>query len=105
MARSDHYPGLPPAANEFLAANEPINSTRCPCCGQHFAHDDAQIGSFRGAFDHEEHGLYRHKLKDGRTADEFVQAEPWASGPHFFLGLRISDGTEILWPQAEIDKV
>jgi hypothetical protein len=50
-----------------------------------------------------EYSLIRYYLPDGRTADEFLQADPWSSGPCFFLGLRVSDGQEFLWPQEDID--
>jgi hypothetical protein len=52
-------------------------------------------------FDQEYH-LYRHALKDGRTADEFLQVAPWSSGPMFFIGLKVSDGVEFIWTEEEI---
>lgn len=51
-----------------------------------------------------EYPLHRHVLKDGRYADEFLQACPWSSGPVAFLGLKVSDGTEFLWTEEEIEK-
>jgi hypothetical protein len=59
------------------------------------------VGEYTGFNDYP---LHRHQLKDGRTADEFLQAISWSSGPMFFLGLRVSDGTEFAWSEEEIEQ-
>jgi len=61
--------------------------------------------SFFGMFD-EEYSLVKHILPDGRVFSEYVQAEPWSSGPCFFLALKDEKGEpvpESLWSQDEID--
>ena len=50
--------------------------------------------------------LWHYKFDDGREYFEYVQAEPWSSGPCFFIALRDSKGDpvpESLWPQSEIE--
>lgn len=54
----------------------------------------------------DEYPLYKYILPDGTELFETVQAEPWSSGPCFFLCLRDSDGyiiEESKWSQVEID--
>jgi hypothetical protein len=62
---------------------------------------------FHGMFD-EEYTLFRHQLKDGRYADEYLQAQPWSSGPVSFIGLRVYDRDGNLtdnfyWDEYDID--
>lgn len=61
---------------------------------------------YRGMFD-QEYDLLEYRLKDGRILREFVQAEPWSSGPVFFLALKDKETgeaiKETLWSQEEID--
>lgn len=99
--REDQFLGLPEAAITFLAENE-VPEVSCPHCGRPFARNYEKVGVYHGMFDNE-YPLHRHVLKDGRTADEFLQAAPWSSGPVHFLGLRVSDGTEFTWTEDEID--
>jgi hypothetical protein len=93
--------GLPVAAREFLQKYE-IQPEACPHCNRQFDRKLEVCGHYYGMYD-QEYNLYQHQLKSGKIAEEFVQADPWSSGPCFFLGLRISDGAEILWDQEEID--
>ena len=68
-----------------------------------------EIGSFGGMFD-ETYPLFEYTLKDGRVFQEYVQAEPWSSGPCIFLALkqwaRMDEGlipvSESLWTYEEI---
>lgn len=59
-----------------------------------------------GMFD-EEFKLKTYQLADGSLYEEYVQAEPWSSGPCIFLALRnVSDKTIVeasLWDQKVID--
>lgn len=90
--------GLPRAANEFIYQHAKLVD-ECQHCHRHSGHEVAEIGSY-GMFG--ELKLHRYLLKDGRTADEFVQyCEHW-SGPMEWLGLRVSDGSEFLWTAEEI---
>lgn len=101
MSRSDQYIGMTEAATKFLQENEVVEEP-CPHCQRPYPVIRKEIATYSGMFG-EDYSLYRHELKDGRTADEFLQAEPWSSGPMFFIGLKVSDGTEFLWPDKEID--
>jgi hypothetical protein len=52
----------------------------------------------------QQYPLHRHLLRDGRLADEFLQASPWDCGPMFFLGLQVSDGTRFEWSEEAMDQ-
>ena len=57
-------------------------------------------GMYESSYD-----LEKYIHDDGREYTEFVQAEPWASGPCFFLALKDKDGNvvkETLWTDEEI---
>jgi hypothetical protein len=101
--RCDQFRGLSIDAIVFLSENE-LKTDVCHCCQRPFDNKLEQIGHYDGMF-MDEYPLFRHKLTDGRTADEFHQASPWSSGPVHFLGLRVSDGTEFIWSEDEIDNV
>jgi len=98
--RCDQPQGLPPAADAFLAEFE-VPPVCCETCKRPFPRQLEVVGEYTGFNDYP---LHRHQLKDGRTADEFLQAVPWSSGPMFFLGLRVSDGTEFAWSEEEIEQ-
>ena len=98
--RTDQPQGLPVSAEVFLDEQE-VRPDCCPTCKRPFPPTLEAIGDYEG-FD--TYPLHRHQLKDGRTADEFLQASPWSSGPLLFLGLRVSDGTEFTWTDDEIDE-
>jgi len=101
--REDQFMGLPLAACDFLERNE-VPAVYCSECKRPFPRDCAVVDHYYGMFD-TKYPLHRHVLKDGRTADEFLQAAPWFSGPIHFLGLRVSDGTEFVWTEDEIDNL
>lgn len=100
--RCDQFMGLTPAADAFLKENE-IPQEVCECCKRPFPRKLEKIGTYHGMF-MEESPLHRRALIDGRTADEFLQASPWSSGPMHFIGLRVSDGTEFVWSEEEIEE-
>ncbi len=97
--RCDQFMGLSGSALEFLGEWE----LKCCTCQQSLP-GKRTIGHYVGMFDNE-YPLVRYILRDGRAADEFLQTASWSSGPMFFLGLRVSDGTEYVWTQEEIDNV
>lgn len=99
--RTDQDFGMTVEATMFLRAN--VDVDECKTCQRPYPEKTEEVGYYDGMFG-DKYPLYRHFLKDGRTADEFLQASPWSSGPCFFIGLKVSDGTEFLWPQDEIDK-
>jgi len=100
--RCDQFAGLTIEANGFLTSHQ-ISATICERCKQLLPVEHEVIGHFEGMFD-EKFPLYRYILKDGRTADMFHQASPWSSGPVHHLGLRVSDGTEFVWTEEEIEE-
>jgi hypothetical protein len=62
----------------------------CNCCKRPFARVLKVIGHYEGVFN-TEHDLYEHPLRNGWSAREYMQADPWSSGPCFFIGLRVYD--------------
>ena len=97
--------GLTPEAIDFLKENE-VPAEVCEHCNRPFPKALEKIDIFTGMFE-DEYGLFRHFLKDGRFADEYLQAEPCSSGPCFFIGLEIHGGTtpnqKFEWAQSIID--
>ena len=63
------------------------------------------IGVVTGMFDEEVHTLLEYKLIDGNWVEEYIQAEPWSSGPVIFLALREKESKRVIvkWPQEDID--
>ncbi len=54
----------------------------------------------------DEYPLNKYTFPDGRVCFERVQAEPWSSGPVFFLALQDEKGNwvpESLWSEKEIE--
>ena len=105
--RSDQFMGLPFEAIDFLAANE-VRDEPCPCCKRPYPAKREVCGTYWGAYDINEHPLFRYFLTEGRVAKEFVQAEPWSSGPMFFLGLKVYDKdnnllSEFLWSEETLN--
>lgn len=105
--RCDQQMGLPPEAIAYLAEHEVV-PTVCPCCNRPYPKVFEKIGGFVGMFE-DEYPLYRHQLKNGEYADEFLQDAPWNNGPCFFLGLKVPGnmgmGVNLKWPQSDIDEV
>ena len=91
MSRSDSYIGLPEEARLFLGAQ--ARKLLPPI----------KIGTFEGMFGCE-YPLHSYNLQNGHYAAEFLQASPWASGPCFFIGLRLDTGEEYLWTEEEINE-
>ncbi len=102
MSRSDQFMGLTSEAEDYLEKNE-ITPETCPHCGSYLAEEREIIGHYSGMFG-DEYPLHRHELTDGTTADTFLQASPWDSGPMFFLGLRVGS-KEFLWDKDEIEEL
>ena len=64
------------------------------------------VGKVTGMFNEHVTDLKSYLLTDGRICQEYVQAEPWSSGPCIFLALRYHEGVPIeesLWSQEDID--
>lgn len=104
--RCDQIFGLPVAAREFLREFE-VQPEACPHCKRMFDQKLEVCGYYQGMFDNS-YNLFRHQLVDGRIAEEFVQADPWSSGPCMFLGLRVYDENadlvnEFRWDDEDIN--
>ena len=84
--RTDQHIGLTVAARNFLKSVG-INHKKV-------------ISTYSGMFG-DKYPLYRYYLGNGCYADEYLQTDPWSSGPMFFIGLRVS-GFE--WAEAEIQE-
>lgn len=101
--RMDQFEGLCAEAKVFLKENE-VPEKICECCKRPFPRDLEIIGHYQG-MSGDEYPLYRHRLKNGNCADEFLQATPWSSGPMFFLGLRLPVSLfEFKWSEIEIEE-
>ena len=100
--RMDQPQGLPEVAEQFLQENEVVRAP-CECCNRPFPPDVEIIGHYHGMFD-VKYPLFRHKLKNGSWADEFLQRLEHSSGPMFFLGLRCEDGSTFEWTQEKIEE-
>lgn len=51
--------------------------------------------------------LVRYTMPNGRVFTEYVQAEPWSSGPCYFIALKNERGKVVpqsLWKQEDIDR-
>lgn len=99
--RMDQFIGLPPVAVQFLKEFE-AGASECPCCHTLLQPKREEVGTFSGMFG-DDYPLYRHNLTSGLTADEFLQCSPWDCGPMFYLGLKVSDGTQFVWTDEEIN--
>jgi hypothetical protein len=67
-----------------------------------------QLDPVTGMFNEEVYTLLKYETYDGLFVEEFVQAEPWSSGPHIFLALRFVNPEhleiqESLWSEEEMD--
>lgn len=64
------------------------------------------IGKIEGAWDNYVANLHRYTMPDGTVYNEYVQAEPWSSGPCYFIALKNADGNIVhnsLWTDDEIN--
>lgn len=99
----DQHAHLTPAVKKFLEDNE-IVPVVCENCNRPLPSDLEIIGHVDGMFGIK-YPLHRHQLKDGTFVDEYLQCTRWASGPNFFLGLRLPPGTTMTWTEEEINLV
>ncbi len=117
MARSDQYIGLNDWARALVHQRRDVrevgdtilpNGDAVPFDrkGTALVAGVETIGEIVGAFSDCVAHLSRYTLPDGRVFDEFVQAEPWSSGPCYFIALKDGEGNEVaesLWSDEEID--
>jgi hypothetical protein len=58
----------------------------------------------KGMFDEDSHILKQYFMHNGSTVEEFLQAEPWSSGPMQFLALRFRDTKSVIHASLWTDK-
>ena len=110
--RTTQFMGLSEKAQKFLQENVQSVKTEVPCeCGKgtvmRKAWNQIPTGEkIMGMFEEEVHDLSRYFLKDGRIIEEFIQAEPWNSGPCIFLALRDAKTKKVIgaWPKKAIEE-
>jgi len=93
----DQHKGLTEEAQEFLAEHvEQVPHGHCPHCGEPLGltFKREEHASYFGMFE-DEYPLWSYTLRNGSTVREIVQAEPWSSGPVFFLCLVMEDDTRL----------
>jgi len=82
--RTDQYIGLSPRAEKF------VEKMKCK-----------QYDAFEGAFGNN-FPLYRY-FKSRKKYHEIVQADPWSSGPMFFITLK--ERRDLDWTDKEIQEM
>jgi hypothetical protein len=106
--RCTQFIGLNERASKFLKKNATERpAIVCKKCGEVVSKemDRSVYDHAFGMFD-EKIPLHSYKLKDGRTVKEYVQADPWSSGPCIFTALKDAKTKKAikgtLWKVAEI---
>lgn len=102
MGRSTHYQGLTEEAETFLKTNAKtylykFNNGWGEC---HVVKPLTEEIGHTGMFG--EITINKYELKDGSYAEEYVQANPWHSGPVIFMGLKTKD-RRFEWTEEEIN--
>ena len=94
------------ARNELLSLdfNNPVINNTIQC----FKKGDSKkrVGYIEGAWDDKVADLYQYTLSDGKVYTEYVQADPWSSGPCYFIALKDENDvpiSESLWTEEEIE--
>lgn len=100
MRCSQEY-GLPQEAMDFLRDNARVKDF-CLCCGRDAGYERVQINETDESESFPDTALFRYVLKDGNTADEYIQTEIWDSGPMTWLGLDVNY-RKYEWSQNDIE--
>jgi len=102
----NQHMGFTAEADVFLEEYaKKVGTHPCPHCGEMTdkTFEKLSYSSYTGMFQ-QEYPLHIYLLKDGSTVKEIVQAEPWSSGPCFFMCLERDNGKRIgKWSQEEIN--
>ena len=61
------------------------------------------IGEITGMFGEKIRNLYSYTIPEGEVWEEFIQAEPWSSGPMIFLAIKNSRGEIKGWDDEWIE--
>ena len=101
-SRSDQIVGITKEARDFIEKNQAVPEP-CSKCKRPFSPNSKTCGIFTGMFGHE-YPLFEYELKNGKIAQKKVQADPWSSGPVFFIKLVVSDEKEYMWTEEEMQK-
>ena len=116
MARSDQYIGLNDWARRNVTGKQKVRElgVRIHANGRKVNFNrwcrvpkarKEHVGVIRGAWVPVVAPLHRYTMPDGRVFVEYVQAEPWCSGPCYFIALKDKHGNpvpESLWTDEEM---
>lgn len=123
MSRSDQYIGLNKWARDLLES-QPQNRVEIVGWRKTLDHTGKEvsagpydhaysepsykvedIAAVDGAWTEKFFTLHRYTLVDGTVYEEYIQAEPWSSGPMYFIALKTKGGmpvVESLWTEQEM---
>jgi len=107
MSRSTQVIGLKDEAVAFLKDNCEMILSLCPVCKRtgYPIQDRERYSQFPGMFG-EIYPLYKYRLKKQSFLYEYVQVDPWSSGPCIFLALSTKpdgkDKQKFEWSEEEI---
>lgn len=108
--RTDQYVGLSSRAIEFLKENAELDHFQLLKNGvidqDYYEPKKEVFSTLIGAFQNE-FPLFTYFLENGEKVYEYVQAEPWSSGPMYYIALSYDpEGTdpviETLWTEEEM---
>ncbi len=116
MARSDQYIGLNDWARRHVTGKQKVREVgvRIHANGKKVNFNrwrrvpnarKEHVGVIHGAWIPVVAPLHRYTMPDGRVFVEYVQAEPWCSGPCYFIALKDKHGNpvpESLWTDEEM---
>ena len=118
--REDQFPGLNKWAEAFVAGEQKLayiaKLKKIYPDGREEQAPDQEIyastikkeedGRYYTGMFGTEYALHQYIFPDGKVYKEYVQEEPWSSGPCFFLALKDEEGrsvAESLWTEDEVD--
>ena len=111
MSRSTQFFGLSDGANEWLKENcisEKVETVRRTYGVDGVLKETSEYSFFKpvyeeisgekilGMFGEFVCNLKEYTTKDGKKVIEFIQAEPWSSGPCIFLALKYKDTNKVI---------
>lgn len=110
--RCDQFPGLSESAKKFLETygkkrNKVVTIDGIVVEQKQILSEKIGMDKIIGMYEME-HKTTAYELQDGSWVHEFVQCEPWSSGPMYFLALKRETGEpipETYWTEEEIQEV
>ena len=103
--RCDQHMGSKKEAREWLEKNcQREWYDLCPHCGKNTKQSlkSKTYAHYSGMFG-DKYPLDEYIMHNGNLVCEVVQAEPWSSGPVFFLCLEVGNDMMFQWSEKEID--